>query len=280
MSEINAEQRQKAKTTAANAAVAANDTAVVLGAAGAVVVVGGVASGVGALAGVGVGAALAVCSFGAWLVGNRYQRLANDPPRSDFDQITISNARLLEEALPTQEPDATVARFAGQQWILADALGALVDCLERFDGAMEAGDTAAATAQANAAEQNAQAAIQAHRVVSSLELGGALNGAWNATLATVDWKSVSIEQAQQVFRRHTIPEGDLAPVVPGEALQAVLRSVGDLSSNFADDEVNFHPLLTADEMPPEPQALVEVNFVELLETLSDSLRNLVVVDNA
>jgi hypothetical protein len=34
MSNVDAEQRQRAKTTAANAAVASNDTAVVLGAAG------------------------------------------------------------------------------------------------------------------------------------------------------------------------------------------------------------------------------------------------------
>jgi hypothetical protein len=89
MSAVSAEERQKAKAAAANAAVAANDTAVVLGAAAAVVAVGGVASTVGALAGVGMGAVLAVGSFCAWWVGNRYQRLANDPPRTDFDQVTI-----------------------------------------------------------------------------------------------------------------------------------------------------------------------------------------------
>lgn len=276
MSEISADQRQAAKTAAANAAVAANDTAVVFGAVGAVVVVGGVASGVGALAGVGVGAALAVCSFGAWFVGNRYQRLANDPPRSDFDQLTTSTAHLLEETLPAEEPDATVSRFACQQLILADALSALVDSLERFDGATDAGDTAAASAQADAAQQNAQAAIQAHSAL--VELAGVLNVAWNATLATVDYDSVSIEQAQQVFRDAI---GDPAAQAPGEGLQSILANIGDLSGDgFADVDLSSHPLLSATEMPPEPGALVDDASGQLLGSLSDRLRDLVVVDNA
>src|SRR5450755_1793770 len=129
MTDVSAEQRQRAKTAAANIAVAANDAAVVLGAAGLIVAGAGVASGVGA------GAALGVCSFGAWFVGNRYQRLANDPPRDDFDQVTISAATLDEGALPAAEPDATVTRVAAQQIILADAVSCLVTSLERFDGA-------------------------------------------------------------------------------------------------------------------------------------------------
>jgi hypothetical protein len=274
MSEVSAEQRQRAKTAAANAAVAANDAAVVLGAAGAVVALAGVASGVGALAGVGMGAALAVCSFGAWFVGNRYQRLANDPPRSDFDQVTTSTARLLEETLPAQEPDATVARFASQHLILADALSALVDSLERFDGASGAGDTAAASAQADAAQQNAQTAIQALNAL--IELASTLNQAWDATLATVDWDSVSIGNAQQVFRDAI---GDPAET-PGGALQKVLASVGDLSGGFGDVDVSSHPLLTATEMPGEPQTLIDGGNAQLLGSLSDSLRDLVVVGNA
>ena len=275
MSEISADQRQKAKTAAANAAVAANDTAVAFGAVGAVVVVGGVASGVGALAGVGVGAALAVCSFGAWFVGNRYQRLANDPPRSDFDRVTTSSAHLLDDTLPAQEPDATVSRFAIQQLILADALSALLDSLERFDGATEAGDTAAAGAQADAAQQNAQAAIQAHSEL--VELAGVLNVAWNATLPTVNFDSVSIEQAQQLFRDAI---GEPAAKAPGRGLQSILGSIGGLSSDgFADMDLSSHPLLQATELPPQPEALVDDVLVQLLGDLSEPLRDLVVVDN-
>ena len=78
----------------------------------------GVASGVGALAGVAVGGTLAVCSFGAWLIGNRYQRIANDPPRQDFDQVSESFARLIEEfSVLAEEPLATAHRLAAHQVI-------------------------------------------------------------------------------------------------------------------------------------------------------------------
>ena len=95
MSDISADQTARAKADAANAAVASNAAAVVLGASGVIVAGIGVASGVGALAGVAAGGTLAVCSFGAWLIGNRYQRIANDPPRQDFDQVSESFARLI-----------------------------------------------------------------------------------------------------------------------------------------------------------------------------------------
>src|SRR3954451_16687757 len=150
MTQISPEERQRAKTAAANAAVAANDAAVVLGAAGAVVVVGGVASGVGAMAGVGVGAALAVCSFGAWFIGNRYQRLSHDPPRDDFDQTSISAAFVVDDELPPDAPDSVVARFAAQQLVLGDALAALVTSIERYDGAQTAEDAESASTQADA----------------------------------------------------------------------------------------------------------------------------------
>lgn len=272
MSEVSAEQRQRAKTAAANAAVAANDAAAVLGAAGTVVVVGGVASGVGALAGVGVGGLLAVCSFGAWLVGNRYQRLANDPPRPDFDQFTMCTAFLMEEAMPAEEPDATVARVAGQNLILADALSALVDALERFDGALKAGDAASASAQADAAQQNAQAAINAQDAL--LGLADPLNQAWDLTRATVSWDSVSIDQAQQVYLDAI---GDPA-TSPSGSLQRAMGSVGELVSGFADIDPGSHPLLNSGEMPPEPQVLMDGAYVQMLGGVSDTLRDLVTVD--
>ena len=117
----------------------------------------GVASGVGALAGVAVGGTLAVCSFGAWLIGNRYQRIANDPPRQDFDQVSESFARLIEEfSVLAEEPLATAHRLAAHQVILADALTAFLISLERYDGALEADDRAAADRQVEAVRHNAQ----------------------------------------------------------------------------------------------------------------------------
>jgi hypothetical protein len=277
MPEVSADQRQKAKTTAANAAVALNDTAVVLGVAGVVVAAGGVASGVGALAGVGVGATLAVFSFGAWWIGNRYQRLANDPPRSDFDQVTISSASLVENVLPAGEPDATVARFAATQLIIVDALSALVTSLERYDGATGASDASAASSQATAVQQNAQSAAGALDTLA--ELANALNQAWNATLPTVDWSSVALQQAQEAFQEDV---GDPAQA-PAAALQQVFGTVTGLAAaddGIAELDLASHPLLTATAMPSEPSTLIDADTIGMLGTLSATLRDLVVVDAA
>src|SRR5688500_8189173 len=140
-------------------AVTANDTAVVLGVAGAVVLGVGVASGVGALAGVGTSAALGVCSFGAWWVGNRYQRLANDPPREDFEEVSECAAQAIHESAVSGEAASSVSRLATEQCILADALSALVTSLERHDGALAAERADAAARQAEAIRHNAQVVI-------------------------------------------------------------------------------------------------------------------------
>jgi hypothetical protein len=276
MTDVSAEQRQRAKTAAANIAVAANDAAVVLGAAGLIVAGAGVASGVGALAGVGAGAALGVCSFGAWFVGNRYQRLANDPPRDDFDQVTISAATLDEGALPAAEPDATVTRVAAQQIILADAVSCLVTSLERFDGAQAAGDAGSASTQADAAGQNASAVTAAREALRAL--ADPLNQAWTATRDTVDWSAGEISQAQRALRETV---GDPAQA-PGEGLRRVLASVSGLADPelFANLDLESHPLLTAGDMPAEPDALLNGGYLDQLDAAADPLRNLIITDNA
>ncbi|MGW4160116.1 hypothetical protein [Streptomyces sp. NPDC004788] len=274
MTEISPEERQKAKTAAANAAVASNDAAVVLGVAGLAAAGIGAASGVGALAGVAVGATLGICSFGAWWVGNRYQRLANDPSRSDFDEVTTTSAFLVEEALPIDEPDATVARFAAQQLVLVDALSALVTSIERCDGATDAGDSAAAAAQAEAAQQNAQAAVSA--ISAQVQLSDALNQAWSATLEMVDLTSLTIDQVQENFREAV---GDPAQA-PGTALQGVFATVTGLSDNndLAELDLTLHPVLTATELPAELDALIGADYLTLQSSLSDAFGSLVVND--
>lgn len=274
MTQISPEERQRAKTAAANAAVAANDAAVVLGAAGAVVVVGGVASGVGALAGVGVGAALGVCSFGAWLVGNRYQRLANDPPRNDFDQVTTSAAFVVEEELPADAPDSVVARFAAQQLVLTDALAALVTSIERCDGADAAQDGNSASTQADAVTGNAQAAVAAQDALVSL--AEQVNEAWTATIPTVDWSSVSLQQAQDQFN------SDIGDGFSGTGIQTAMSTAGGLADTdlVNGDDLAAHPLLTAADMPVPPDVLISESYVSALQELSASLAGLTIADNA
>jgi len=259
MTDVSAEQRQKAKTAAANAAVACNDLAVVLGAAGAVVVVAGVASGVGSFAGVGVGGVLAVGSFGAWWLGNRYQRLANDPPRDDFGVVTISAASVIDGDIPGEEPDATLARFVAQHFVLADSIGALVTSLERFDGATAAGDGASASSQADAMQSNAQAALAAQGAV--LGLADPMNAAWSATIPTVDWSSVTSDQVLEVYRDSV---GDAA-AAPAGSLQTVLDSVGDLSEGvLADGGSDENPLLAIASMPDQPDVLFGQSVIDAL----------------
>ncbi|MFF7780319.1 hypothetical protein ACFZCG_38625 [Streptomyces tanashiensis] len=265
MTDVSAERRQQAKTAAANAAVAANDTAVVLGIAGVVVAGAGVASGVGSLAGVGIGATLAVGSFAAWLVGNRYQRIANDPPRDDFDQVTESFARLLEDAVPSEEPHATVHRLAANQVLLCDALAAMLMSLERFDGAVMAGDADAANRQAEAVHLNAQTAADLQDTITAL--AGTVNQLWLDNQDNLAWNDATLEQVQQLH-------GEAA----GDPFQAVMAGVEDLTDNnpFSSVDSSEDPVLLATEIPSQPQAIVGDQYVAELAGLSETLRELAV----
>ncbi|MEV7571317.1 hypothetical protein [Streptomyces tanashiensis] len=265
MTDVSAERRQQAKTAAANAAVAANDTAVVLGIAGVVVAGAGVASGVGSLAGVGIGATLAVGSFAAWLVGNRYQRIANDPPRDDFDQVTESFARLLEDAVPAEEPHATVHRLAANQVLLCDALAAMLMSLERFDGAVMAGDADAANRQAEAVHLNAQTAADLQDTITAL--AGTVNQLWLDNQDNLAWNDATLEQVQQLH-------GEAA----GDPFQAVMAGVEDLTDNnpFSSVDSSEDPVLLATEIPSQPQAIVGDQYVAELAGLSETLRELAV----
>src|SRR5260370_31072831 len=129
--------------------------------------------------------------------GQRYQRLANDPPRDDFDQFLTSSAIVNNAAVPPDEPMAAAFRFAAQNVVLADAVAALVISLERYDGALAAGNGNAASARANAVLANAQKAIPAADALS--EFANALNAAWTSTIPTVAWHNVAITQAQDLL---------------------------------------------------------------------------------
>jgi hypothetical protein len=267
MSEVNAEQRARAKTAAANMAVTANDTAVVLGAAGAVVVVAGVASGVGALAGVGMGAALGVCSFGAWWVGNRYQRLANDPPREDFDEVDESNGQIVHGS----SAPGGAWEFAASQLILADASSALVTSLERYDGALAAEQADAATRQAEAVRHNAQAAIDA--IARIAELARVVNQDWEMARPSIDWSSVSLQQVRETYLS---ARGEDPATAPGEPLRSVLGNIdGLVETDFAELDLDLDPVMSLTEMPGEPSVLVSQEYLNELDGLSELLGSLV-----
>jgi hypothetical protein len=246
--------------------VVCNDAAVVLGV-GAVVVAGAAAAtGVGAPAGALAGGALAIGSFGAWLIGNRYQRLANDPPRDDIETVSVSGASVNADALPAEEPQRSVARLAAQQIVLADALGLLVTSLERFDGAVAAGNGEAASAQAGAVKDNVAVVLTCHSELASL--APTVNAAWTAARPDVTWDSMSLGDVQSEFGTAVHPGG------PG--MQLVLAAVTGLTDpDTLTDDISQHPVLIATELPPEPDQLVPNALPQQLAGLSDALGPLV-----
>jgi len=270
MPDVNADQKAKAKATAANAAVALNDTAVVLGGAAVVTGAAGAVSGVGAPAGILVAGVLAIGSFGAWLIANRYQRLANDPPRTDYDQLWQSSASLKEDSLPSDEPLATAHRLAAHFVILADAVGALVTSLERYDGAVAADDQDSASKQLDAVKENAQAAIREHRVIA--DVAGSLNEAWSK--GSYDWNSQTIAQAQDFYRN---ARGDDPANAPADPLKSVLASVDNLAEAelFSGMDFTQDPIFLATGMPAQPETLVDGVCTAALASLSDPLGALV-----
>lgn len=68
----------------------------------------------------------------------------------------------------------------------------------------------------------------------------------------------------------------------GAALQGVFGTVTGLADGdvLAELDLASHPVLTATDLPAEPDALVGADNLEMLGTLSAALRDLVVVDSA
>src|SRR5690349_345191 len=108
MTEIAVDARQQTKAAAAQTAVDANNVAASCGICAVIVPQ--------PYAKVGFGVASGV----SWLVANYYQRIANDPPRDDFDQVWESGADLDENQMPADEPAATLHRFAARALLTAD----------------------------------------------------------------------------------------------------------------------------------------------------------------
>jgi hypothetical protein len=269
MTEISAEQKEKAKKAAANLSVAANDAAVALGVTGALAAAGLIATGVGAFAGVGVGAALAVSSFGAWWVGNRYQRLANDPPRDDYGVVEVTAAQSQEAGLSTAEIEPTARQLAIQELILADGLECLVRSIERYDGAVRDGDLDAAKVQLDAVGQNARAVRAAQAFVCNC--AEILNDAW--ANVDVDMAGLSIESLQQQYLQSAGPPHQTV----GAALQGLLDSISGLRADqdFGELDGSSDPVMTLTAVPPKPDSVVPLALNSAMSELSSALDALV-----
>jgi hypothetical protein len=215
------------------------------------------------------------------LIGNQYQRIANDPPRQDFDQVSESFARLIEESVPTKEPLASVHKLAAHQVMLADALNALLISIERFDGALETGDRAAADRQAKAVSECGGRTIHLEEVIENLSLFR-LNQEWLVTREFVAPDSVSLAQLVWVQNFYKGVRGEDPITAPGEPLAAVLASVVDLAESHLLEslDLDLDPLLT-DKLPALlasralPERLVDNFYLQSLFSVNAELQNLV-----
>jgi hypothetical protein len=269
MSDVTPEQKQKAKAAAANAAVAANDTAVVLGAAGVVAAAAGTISGAGTPAGVMVGAVLGVASFGAWFMANRYQRLANDPPRDDYADQTLSTAAYVENQ-SFDEPVSTMRRLSGEYLVFADAMTALVLSIERYDGAVGAQDSDAAALQAEAVQKNAAASSAAIERIKTY--AAALNDNWSTYADQLDWSTATVESAQQLITDNCGSD----PTSPEAGIADLLTRVADIDAATLFQELNGdqHPLFQVSSLPDKPNMLFGDDWLKAMEAAIVSLDEL------
>lgn len=206
------------------------------------------------------------------------QKLAGDPPRDDFDQVWVSGAAVDESALPDEEPQRAVVRFAAQQTVLMDNMTALVISLERYDGAVDAGDDDAADTQADAVQQNADAAAAAQQTLQDLAPG--LNDAWRdyTTQNPPDFDSVTLDDFKQWFLDHWGDPPDNPAQSPSSSLQSLIAAVtgaaDDVLSPF--DVGMSHPILEADEVPGGTSSLIGDAYSAALADAATELSGLVV----
>ena len=264
MTDIADAARQQAKAAAASQAVLDNNLAAICG----IIAVVAPPPPVKLAFGVGSGA--------YWLLANYYQSIANDPPRQDFDVVWESDAQLDESQVPASEPEGTLHRFAARTLLAADANSALRIAMERYDGALAAGDRNAADSQAQAAGHNAAAAASHQDVLASLAQD--VNNIANAVIQGSDrtWDSVTIEEAQAAYT--SACGTDKLNLSGGAGITAVAQT---LTGAAADDllvvpETSLaHPLLDATSLPEQPEALISQEYLDAQSSYSAALKDLI-----
>jgi hypothetical protein len=205
-----------------------------------------------------------------WVISAYAQICAADPPRDDFDQEIVSMASFDDNAVTDEEPLASMHRFTGRGLVLADDLLALVTSLERFDGAVNAGDSDAASVQAGTARSNAMAA--AEQLDALQQLAPQVNATWQTIRTDFggDFSVVNLEQAQQAF---TDAWGS-PPDAPAQPLQDLLVGVSGLRPETLRPE-GSHPILEASALPPEPETVIGDDLVAEWGEFSAHLRKIV-----
>jgi hypothetical protein len=262
VTEVNAQERQRLKQQAAQMAIMDANLSQYMAATAAVVAVLSAPHGIVLAVGAAV---LGVC-------GNYRQAVANDPPRDDFDQVWVTGASFDDALVPEDERMASIHRFAANQIMLTDAIYALLRSLERHDGAMNTEDTDAATAQADAARQNAERAAELQEILSSL--APSMNEVISSLRADApDFDSVTIEEVVQLYR----DAWGEPPEAPGAALQGVANSITGAAEDLLEpfDPVEAHPILSASELPADRGVSFDETYLAQLADSSSTLRSLI-----
>jgi len=262
MTEVTADARQQVKAAAARQAVFDNNLAAGSGIIAVLVPVPA------AKVAFGVGSGL------FWLLANYRQSVANDPARDDFGDVWESSASFDDSLLPESEPEATLTRFAAYSLLAADADYALYISLERYDGALAAGDLDAAERQAQAVQFNANAsAIQQDTLAS---LASEVNEIANQQLADSGrtWDTVSLEDAQALYSQ--ICGSDISDLTSSEAVSGAAAIVSDAAGDLlvAPTTDLVHPILGVDSLPPQPDVLIGQDYLDSAAQYSAALRSI------
>jgi len=190
----------EAKHAASVGAGAANDAAAVL--AGGAAVCGGLAVVTGGVGGL-CAAGFALLSAGAWLVGNEYGDLALDPPRSDYDIVTVYRAPPYTP-LSYDRSHPPLSRFIRLQAQIGGAIAALVTSMERLDGAridLRAGTSEPdqlvrqMSKQRGAIAKNANLARRG--IKQALAMRETMNATWRDHLASLEKQGTKLNDRQE-----------------------------------------------------------------------------------
>lgn len=261
MSELSAEQRQQLKQESARMAI--TDANISQWFAGAAAVVALISPPHAAVLGLGA-AAMGVC-------GNYRQAVANDPPRDDYQEVSITGAIVDEAAFPEDEPLRTVYRFAAHQIVLTDALYGLLISLERYDGAENNGDFEAVATQVSAIQQNAGRAADLQDNLANL--AESIGPIIQSLRQGMGFDSITLEQVQQLYS----DSWGRPPGGPGEPLQSLLSGISGLADDLLEpfDFAAAHPILQAESLPEDTDEPLGGTYQQDLREDSETLRLLV-----
>jgi hypothetical protein len=201
--------------------------------------------------------------------------LAADPPRDDYDSVWVSGGEVNEAMISPDADLATLQRFVAHGVIVADASCALLYALERYDGALAAGNQEAVDAQADAVGRNA--ALAADHQDAMVALASDVNTIVAAGRAATErtWDSLGLQEVKDAYIETC---GDDRSLVTGPQVSALLGAVSGVAEDVLSapaDDARPHPILDATELPADRDATVDDEWTGSMDELSAVLRELV-----